>query len=162
MPIIGIGGTGGSGVAQVYPTRARVFGEELNVLTGTALTRYHEALQNFSNYVYNSTAANGDELTWSWLLAAGSYVLSILGLTSSYGGIIDVYGKLSPDGSYGALATGMDWYSAGIVYNIIKTANITISTDGRWVLKTKVNGKHASSSGYYFYSTMIWLAPSAD
>lgn len=145
-----------------YPKRHNVFSRELTIVTGNALAHTLDANQEFGQYSYQSTAADGDEFTFSCVLEAGTYDIYILCVKDSNRGKIDLYHKHSSAGSYTSFATGVDQYNAAQQYNQVLTANFTLSLSGRYTIKATVNGKHASSSDYYFVHTLIWIKPSAD
>ncbi|HLA37013.1 MAG TPA: hypothetical protein VJZ02_00935, partial [Candidatus Brocadiales bacterium] len=107
--------------------------------------------QATANSFYNSTAANLDQLDYKIYLAPGTYSLSLLGLKSSNRGIIDI---LLDSISVGT----MDTYAASTVQNnVASLAGITVSTGGLKTLSVKVNGKNASSTGYYMDISSISL-----
>lgn len=160
MPIIGIGGT--ASVTQVFPKRACIFVDELTVLTGNAIAVDVQSLEHYNMIGRQSAAANGDEFTWTWLLASGSYTVYILGATGTASGIFDLYVKQLPSGSFSSFSTGNDMYSAVTVWNVIKTATITLAESALYEFKSKVNGKNASSSAYEIFLAKIWIKPNAD
>ncbi len=136
------------------PKRATVWIDEATVLTGNAINLGVLTTQMYNSIGFQNAAANGDALTWSVWLLTGSYTLYILGQTNPDAGIQDIYldGVLA--------ASTIDWYSAGGVQNVIKSAAVTITGTGYHVLKSVVNGK--TGSDYRLYLTKLWLRPTAD
>jgi hypothetical protein len=104
----------------------------------------------------SSDNADGDAFTNSFVLAAGTYTLAAFGFTQTYNGIIDWYID-------GVLAvSGQDWYSSPVALNITKTASVTVSGNGRHVLKGVINGKNGSASEYSWSLTKVYLVPASD
>lgn len=79
-------------------------------------------------------AANGDTYTFSFVLAAGTYTLTVNGRTTIDSGIVDYY--LDDV----LISSSEDWYSLLTVENVSKTQSVTIAVGGRHTLKTIVNG----------------------
>jgi hypothetical protein len=143
----------------VYPTRATFFADEIQVTVGSALhSPNHDSNQSYA-LIQRQTApaANGDTFTHSFMLAAGTYTFVVVGYTDLNRCILDWYiDNVS-------IVTGQDWYSASGVYNVVKSnGSITVTGDGRHVLKGVVNGKNASSSGFFYTLTKYWLKPATD
>lgn len=92
----------------------------------------------------DGTASDGDYIQWFVNLAAGTYTLTHTYTSASNRGKWDWYLDTTKLGT-------IDGYSAGPVYNVVSTVtNITIAADGNYTLKLLVNGKHASSTEYYY------------
>lgn len=92
--------------------------------------------------VRNSSATNLDEVDYKVYLAPGTYTFQLVCMKNTDRGIID----LLIDGSS---AGTMDTYAASLMYNVkAAVAGIVISTGGLKTLSIKINGKHASSTGY--------------
>ena len=144
------------------PKRGSRFIDEMTVLTGAALTLSNTASMRYNFNGIQSTPADGDELTWSWLLDSGTYTLYILGYTFSSLGIMDIGVKHSTDSSWDDQITGMDWYSAGVVYNVTKSGAITLDIGGLWRFRILINGKNASASNYYYAFTKAWIKQTTD
>jgi hypothetical protein len=98
---------------------------------------------------YQSSPANGDSAEIKLLLDAGTYNVAIAGISGDNRGRLDWY----LDGV--AFDTGQEWYSVSVTENVVKTATITISTGGSHTISVTVNGKHASSSNYYWLLTAL-------
>jgi len=81
--------TAASAISQ--PKRATMWHDEALVTTGNALARTNNSSQNYAHYVFQSTAANGDTFTHGCWLKAGTYTMSMLGITATSAGIIDWY-----------------------------------------------------------------------
>ncbi len=148
-------GSGGSASGNVVPSRATMWHSESTKTAGTALTNFTNANQIYYTFTQQATPANGDAFTQGFMLKAGTYTFSVLGITNTNNGIID----WTVDGV--AIVTGQDWYTS-LGYNTVKTATVTIPTSGYHVLKGTVNGKHASSSSYAIALTKMWFSPTTD
>lgn len=133
-----------------YPTHATMWFDEFTVSTG-ALTVILESLQRYGFQVFPSAHSNGLYIETTISLAAGSYTFSVLGQTESDACILD----WTIDGV--AVLTGQDWYSAGVVRNVVQTGTITVTKSGTHILRGTVNGKNASSTDFYFILTKAWL-----
>lgn len=147
----------GPGVVADPHRRAVMWHDESSITVGaTPLNAVAFANQEFYTLSNIPTPANGDTFTQSFVLDAGTYTLYILGNTNTSRGKIDWYiDNVS-------IATGQDWYSGGAGDNTIKTVAGLVITAGYHVLKGVVNGKNASSSGYYIYLTKYWFKPATD
>lgn len=145
-----------------YPTRASIILDECTTLTGTALGAVHDAARDYAVYATQNPAANGDEFTWSWVLAAGSYTLYLKGSTANVTAIHKVGAKHTSEAGYTDYVTGIDWYSAGSVVNVVKSGALTLPLSGRYTFKSTVTGKNASSGGYFTSLTKLWIKPTAD
>lgn len=95
--------------------------------------------------------AINNAMSWWFFARAGTYLLTILTITSS------AYGRLTPridgvdDSDY------IELYAASTTYNAIKTIQVNVPTDGNHYLALQCKGKHASSSGYNFYISDLWM-----
>jgi hypothetical protein len=153
--------TQAAAAALLYPTRALMWHEEANILTGTdPFTRASYTYDTNQNYIYTALqdpAADGDSFTNSFILKAGTYTLHILGAGELNNGKVDWY-------VYNvSIATGQDWYDTGPTYNVYKTvSSVSIVGNGRHVLKGVINGKHASSIGYFLPLNKYWFEPATD
>jgi len=108
-------------------------------------------------YSRQSAANNGDVSTNGCYLAAGTYTLYLYGYTASTCGKVDV----SLDGFI--IAAGVDWYSAAITKNVIKsTATVVVNYSGWHVVKLTTNGQNGASSGFAIPLTYIEFRPAAD
>lgn len=106
-------------------------------------------------FFQNTSNTDGDGLNFKVYLAKGTYTLKLLGVTSDSYGIIDI----DIDGT--EVATD-DWYSSSMVSDIVKThTDITISESGIKTVTLRVDGKNASSSGYYTKVLFITLYKTA-
>lgn len=100
---------------------------------------------------YNSTAVNGDEISYKVMLPVGTYTLCIMSSTSNNHGIKTCYID-------NVVVASFDEYSASFVANVNKKqTGIVISTTGLKTLKVKCVGKNGSSSGYMINIQMISL-----
>ena len=146
--------------ARVIPSvskRGTMWHDESIVTTGNAISRVHDAAQNYGIFCYQNAAANADSFTNGCYLRTGTYAFYVLGATYNTRGIID----WALDGV--AIVADQDWYSAGVVYNVIKsTASIAVTFDGWHVLQGTIDGKNGSSTDYQFAGTKMWFEPAAD
>lgn len=143
----------------IYPKRATFFHDEALVIAGSALFgTNHDSGQAYAVVQRQATpAADGDAFTQSFFLEAGTYTFTVVGYTDINRGKLDWYIDNV------LIASGEDWYSASGTYNVVKThTNISVTGNGRHVLKGVINGKNASSSGYFYTLTKYWLSPSSD
>ncbi|BCY18697.1 hypothetical protein hrd7_25460 [Leptolinea sp. HRD-7] len=99
-------------------------------------------------------ANNGDSFTFSGMLSAGTYILSVFGVSYTTRGILNWY--LDDV----LVVSGQNWYSASAVYNVTKTATITVPTSGYHILKGVVSG--STGGGYAIALTKVWLKMAAD
>jgi len=140
-----------------YPKRFAVMGDEITTSVTMTFSLIPDGV-NLYNGIFGPTVANannGDEYTFSVFIAAGNYTFYHLGRKVTDGGKLDWY----VDGS--SVATGRDWYAATATTYIDSFA-VTIATSGYHVIKIKVNGKNASSSGYRATFAKIWGKQAAD
>ena len=145
------GGTGGTGTA-IYPQRATMWQDEAIVISGAAMTAQPNNGQYYNITVNQSSPANGDAFTNSFILAAGTYTFSVLGTTSGIRGKLDWYIDNT------LVVSGQDWAGGGGI--AVLTASVTVSGNGRHVLKGVING--TSTGSYYYQLTKYWLAPATD
>lgn len=108
-----------------------------------------DAAQLFRAYRGSSGAQNA-EIEFDFALIAGTWTLEIIGMTSSAAGIITVYLDGVSKGT-------IDQYQAGaITYNSKKTVTgIVVAATGKKRLKLKMETKHASSTGYAGYLSLL-------
>jgi hypothetical protein len=149
---------------DAYPGKpANLFGlpESCTVFSFEAATSVTVAdtVSGGNFYFYRGpTAANandGDEYTYSFVLAAGSYTLTTYGASVGSAGMVDYY----LDGTL--ISSGEDWYSGALTDGVKKTQTATIAVGGRHTLKIKLNGKNASSTDFRFLNTYIRFTKSA-
>lgn len=153
VPIAGSSNQGGATLVS-YPKLATMWGDQSIKTAGASLTIGFDALQAYSTYTYHSSQANGDAIENGFVIAAGTYTLYVLGTTNNSYGKTDV----AIDGG-GVLGT-LDWYSAGVTRNVINSIAGIVLSDGYHKISFTVNGKNASSSGYIYTLTKMWLVPS--
>lgn len=93
--------------------------------------------------MYGCAGNIGQPLYWWVPLRAGTYRHMVVGTTANSRGKWDWY----IDGVQ--VIANQDWYSAGLVYNVVKiNTDIEIMFDGVHEIAAICVGKHASSSGY--------------
>lgn len=91
---------------------------------------------------YNTSDTDGDNLSFKLYLDAGTYTLLFLTRTAPALGIAD----FDLDG---AEIASFDCYTANSFYNVLKKqTGIVVATAGLYTLKLRLDGKHASSTGY--------------
>lgn len=145
------GSRGAPGLRQVHPVCATLWHDEATVLAGNPLTTNQIAGQAYRQYTFQDPPADGDTFEQTLWLAQGDYIFSTIGVTFSQYGKIDWY----LDGQ--RAVEGQDWYSAGTVNNVIKTATVRALTSGTHTLRGVVNGKNGSASGYFIVLTKYWF-----
>lgn len=146
---------------QVFPTRAMMWHEEANILTGSdPFTRQSYTYDTNQNYIYTALqdpSENGDSFSQSFMLKGGTYTFHVFGAGELNNGLLDWYVDNV------LIASGQDWYDTGSTYNVHKTVgNVSIVGNGRHVLKGVINGKRAASIGYYLPLNKYWFEPSSD
>jgi hypothetical protein len=138
-----------------FPSSATVFVYE-GLVTSGSITNLTSVSVNtslpFNFYaVPGGTSGDGDELTFTRLLKAGTYTFLTYGLKLSSRGKLDWY----IDGS--TFITGQDWYAASSALGTFSATGITVVGDGLHTIKCKVNGKNASSTNYLISLTFFSL-----
>jgi hypothetical protein len=142
---------GGGGAAIQYPLSWVLFHRYSLVTVGNALVVNHNAGQDFAHECVQGPGQNGDTFTQAFYLAAGNYVLNVLGTTEPGSGILTWW----IDGVLAVAA--QDWYTVGVVQNVVKTANVTVVGNGQHVLKGIVDGQNVLSGGFNIYLTAMAL-----
>lgn len=143
-------------ISSIHSKSAVMWHDQSSVISGASLASVNNTSQRYNTVTTQSAALDGDSWGNGCELKAGTYTISFLSLTNSNRGKLDVWvDNVVSD------AVGIDFYSAGLTNDVIKTATITIKSDGYHRFKFIVNGKNASSSSYYIALTKIWLTPSA-
>lgn len=134
------------------PTHVQLWQHLSTIAPSGTFTWGTSASQIFQNYVSDESGVNGESFSQTFLLAAGSYTLSVLGATLNTSPKIDWY----LDGVL--VVSGQDWYSSSLTYSVIKTASVTVCGNGFHTLKAVVNGRNAgNTTGYRFICTCVWL-----
>jgi hypothetical protein len=140
---------GASAGAPSIPLTPNFSSDNFQAVLGTWVTTFNSS-QASGSYWRNNPASLNDEFQINLTAKAGNWNLNLLGMTASNYGIITVYlGNTS-------LGT-IDWYSTTQVYNVTKSLAINIPTSGVIILRLKVTGKNASSSGYLIGITKIQI-----
>lgn len=143
---------GGAVVSPTYPTHATMFHDESKVTAGNAFTFALSTADKYNFDVYQNAPADHDTFTQTFVLAAGTYSFSVMGIIGTDQGKID----WSVDG--GAIVSAQDWYNGSTVRNTVKTVgSITIATDGVHTLQGYTNGKNGSGSNYYKQLQKYWF-----
>lgn len=142
-----------SGLSAAAKTRAVMWHDESFYSNGTKETLFDTSnSQSYQTFTRSNPAANGNTFTNSFEVASGDYKVNVLAVMGSGYGKIDWY--LDDV----LVFSGDNWYSATTLYNQVHTFNISGLSAGRHVLKGVVNGKHASSTGYFHAITKIWVS----
>lgn len=119
--------------------------------SGFSVVRLQSASYLGGGSIYQSGPANGDWIEWDVLLDAGTWALDVICQRRENRGIIDYSIDGVEVGSH-------DQYGASAAYNQIATfSGITVGTTGIHTLRATVDGKHASSSNYYFVLSLLTL-----
>ena len=101
---------------------------------------------------WNNSDTDGDNVIFKTILSKGTYSLAFLYVQASYGGIA----KIDLDG---ALVLTQDTYLNITQFNLRAIATgIVVSESGFKDIRVRVDGKHASSTGYSitWAGIMLW------
>lgn len=140
---------------EMAPSRIEIFPQLHATVVQGSWGDNIDASQLFSNFFYNASAAQNDEVTFPIYLKAGTWELQMLVVQLSSSGIATI---LLDNVSQGTL----DTYQAGFNYNIIKTlSGISVATSGLKTLSIRMATKNASASSYRINVTMITLLKTA-
>jgi len=143
IPAVGVADVG-EGHITILPYMYSVIGQ------GT-WTYYLPYASQVMGIFYNSSGANGDNISYKVYLQAGTYTLQILVKKDTDQAILDV------DIDDTEVATE-DLYNSPAVFNYSMTqADIVIAASGLYTLKLRADGKNGSSSAYRFYVSVIAL-----
>lgn len=141
--------------ANLWPRRASFMFDEATATVG-ALTFIAQSANRGCVETGFTVAADGNALTLSFCLAAGTYTFSVLGATATNLGKVDW--KVD---AAAAFITGQDWYSGSVVRNVTQTGTVTV-TAGWHKLTMTVNGKNGSSSSFAVSLVRCWFKPASD
>lgn len=146
-------GGGGSGA---YPTRYDIDPKNFTVVAGSALgwdfTRagaWYAGLR-----IYQATGAINNEFSFSCVLDAGNYDLTLYGCRLTNNGIITFYLD-------GASIGTQDWYGSTLV-NQVHSTSFTVSAAGYHVFHGLLATKNASSSDYFWELMFGWIKQASD
>ena len=136
--------------ALSYPIHTTIWFDE--AISNKTLFFESISTRAYALNIYQDPNANGDWIETTFYLSAGTYTFGVLGVAEDDAGILD----WSVDGV--PIITGQDWYNAAPTGNTRKqTSGIVISTSGIHTLRATVNGKNASSVGFYIVLTKAWF-----
>lgn len=108
--------------------------------------------QHLGGVIINDAKALNDEIAMPLFAhSTDARTLNIRGITHSDSGITTIYIDGNSQGT-------LDWYSAGVSYNVIKTISITPARVGLNVIGIKLTGKDGSSSAYGTRLSEMWLS----
>lgn len=99
------------------------------------------SMGNGAGYISAANAEDGDYITWTVSLAAGTYALTWAYLRDTDKAII--YWDLDTTN-----IASQDTYGTYLDDQVVETTGITVASDGSYTLKARINGKNASSSDY--------------
>lgn len=137
----GAQGAQGAATAGLLPRRI-----EVDPLTApTANTNFATlavGTTRFKNGARNASGAQNAEISWDLVIAAGTWVLSLMHHTGNTRGIYSIQID-------GVEVATIDGYSAGSVDNVLTdSASFAIATDAVHTIKLKMANKNGSSSSY--------------
>lgn len=114
-------------------------------------TRTVNSSQILGFFLYNSSNADGNNVSWNITLSKGTYSMTALFRRGPNNGIVDI--------DIGTTEVhSEDTYHTSTSYNWRATATgISIASSGRTTIRARVDGKNASSGGYYCEITAIIL-----
>jgi len=113
------------------------------IIQGTWVRFSSNASQTSGFFMYNSSNTDLDQVDYKISLEKGTYTFDLITMMNTNCPILDVLID-------GVSAGTKDLYSASVVYNSLQTiTGIVVTTSGLKTLSLKVNGKNASSTGYY-------------
>jgi len=136
--------------AVLHERRATMFHDESVCTFGTPTLTVTTA-QRYNYYRWSATQGNAFKNSFVMDLSLGA-TLYLLGATSNGSGICDIYID-------GVFLASIDFYTAGNVFNVEKTATIPASVHGAGKHKIEMLAptKHASSSGYAIVLTKLYV-----
>lgn len=123
------------------------FYEEFTVKVGASLVSAFLSSMSFGRVTYQTPAIN-NETYFNFYLSPGAYTFRFLGQTTTSSGISSIYID-------GDLVATLDWYSATIAQNVLKTFSYTSTSAAQKTLSVVVTSKNASSTGYGLVLTKI-------
>lgn len=112
------------------------------------MTLANTASQKFSFYMFQTLASINQEFVFSFICAAGHLYIYPFSVKKSTAGIVHYYLDDVDKGN-------IDFYSASPSYNHEQEIDLGTVSEGLHTLKTKVESKNASSSGYEYLITAI-------
>jgi len=137
--------------AYRYPRDWSAFADEF-VWSGMDSVAYNMQWQQADNFGYLVYGIVPTVQGLKYLhLEEGNYTLSIRGMKYSFNGIMSWY----LDGVM--IASGQDWYSAALVYNVVFTASLAVPRGGLHTLACLVNDQNPASGGYYAFLTRVFV-----
>lgn len=142
------GATGPAG-PSVFPIFARMWHDEITILSGGALSLIVASSYFYCVAISQNPPGLGDSFQQVFLLGSGSYTLNVLGYAGPSRGIVTW--KID-----GVTQGTQDWYNAAGVDGII-SLGVSVLTSGNHTLIGTITGKNASSSGYGLPLHKYWL-----
>ena len=106
---------------------------------------YYGSSQYLYGQFYNSSHADGDNITYRVYLDAGTYTLLAVTRTQNTSGIIDI-------DIDGVEVASFDLYSASLAHDVRQTqSGIAVAGPGVKELRLRLDGKNPSASDYYAF-----------
>lgn len=138
-----------------FPNTETQLWRQGRVKSGNDLSFVLSSSQVLNGYWLQNAPAIHDAVEFAFWLAKGVYVAYMFGVTNNQSGIMsfDVNGV--------SQGVTIDWYSAGGVFSVEKSVNLTLPTDGLNLIRVKIDTKNASSTNYFArmsYMMLKWLS----
>lgn len=140
-----------SGCAVQYPEIVYLDPIAADLYAGGAVSRAANVNMINGFIVGVTPVAQNNALSWLFFARKGTYLLTILTITSS------AYGRITPRVDGVDNSDYIELYAAGTTYNALKTISVVVPTDGMHYLALQVKTKHASSSNYNMFVSDLWL-----
>lgn len=136
------------------------FWRQGQIKAGNAFALSNQASHVYQSGFYQNSPANGDDVELSFTLPAGSYLLRLMGVRLTSGGIQTVT-LSNPDTQGSPLVIGtIDWYLATSTYaSTFDTDVFTVTKPTRKLFRFVVTGKNASSSGHRIELVFVQAIP---
>lgn len=135
---------------QLFPRAAFWFHGHGVVVAGAALLTTIDTANAYNLYWTQGAGAQNDEIEFKVHLEAGTYTLSVRGITANSFGIQTIL--------FNGVSKGtMDWYLSSLTRVVKTITGIAASYDGLYTISSKAATKNASSSGYALRATDYWL-----
>ena len=146
--------SGGVIGAQIFPTTADIWGEDITSIDGDTAQQAVATAQFYNTYTRQVPGSSGDIIERTFFLAEGTYNVYILGIEDTDCGIA----TWSIDGTN--ILVGDDWYAGATSYNSVTSiVNVVISGNGIHTIRSTITGNNGGSSGYKLKITKITILP---
>lgn len=146
-----INASGGGGGSTVYPRHVTLWpGAYTSIGQGSWSINTNSSSVFSSYYAFGGSASNGDNVSYTVDLDAGTYGFNLVHHRNTSAGIM----KIDIDG---VEVGSIDLYS-GLTWNVTtEITGISISTAGQHTLRFRMDGKNGSSSGYNGYCVIAGI-----